>query len=111
MMNRESDFLRRVLAVTLAVSAIGFRLRRCRAKPSKRQKPAPAETPPDIDIGGGFGKVSSSWWLLHGEPARAEGRRRGRLAGGEAPAAADEGLASSPSCCSLSAQAAEDFAT
>ena len=46
MMNRESlVFCAAALAVALAVCAASL-------------KPAPAETLPDLDIGGGFGKVS-----------------------------------------------------
>lgn len=60
MMNRESLIFCGVsLVVTLAVSAIGFRLA---ALPGEAvvavKKPAPAETLPDVDLGGGFGKVS-----------------------------------------------------
>ena len=60
MMNRESLIFCGVsLAVTLAVSAIGFRLAALPGEAAAAMKqPAPAETLPDVDLGGGFGKVS-----------------------------------------------------
>lgn len=60
MMNKESlIFLAASLAVTVAVSAVGFSLAaRPRPAVEAAKLPAPAETLPDIDIGGGFGKVS-----------------------------------------------------
>jgi hypothetical protein len=60
MMNKESlIFLAASLAVTVAVSAVGFSLAaRPRAAVEAEKQPAAAETLPDVDIGGGFGKVS-----------------------------------------------------
>lgn len=60
MMNKESlIFLAASLAVTVAVSAVGFSLAaRPRPAVEAAQKPAAPESLPDIDIGGGFGKVS-----------------------------------------------------
>lgn len=60
MMNRESlIFCGASLAVALAVCAAGFALAALpRATIEAAKQPAPAETLPDIDIGGGFGKVS-----------------------------------------------------
>ena len=68
-MNRESFvFCTAALAVALAVSALGFRwaaLPRDVVEATKR--PAPAESMPDVDLGGGFGKVSVidlvGYWL------------------------------------------------
>lgn len=59
-MNKESlIFCSVALAVTLAVSAVGFSLAaRPRAAVEAAQQPAAAENLPDVDIGGGFGKVS-----------------------------------------------------
>jgi hypothetical protein len=59
-MNRESlMFCAAALAVTLAVCAAGFRLAALPAETvAAAKKPAPAETLPDVDLGGGFGKVS-----------------------------------------------------
>jgi hypothetical protein len=60
MMNRESlIFCGASLVVTLAVSAIGFHFAALPGETvAAAKKPAPAETLPDIDMGGGFGKVS-----------------------------------------------------
>ncbi len=60
MMNRESlVFCGVSLAVALAVCAAGFSLAALpRETVEALRKPAPAETLPDLDIGGGFGKVS-----------------------------------------------------
>lgn len=60
MMNRESlIFCAASLAVALAVCAAGFKLAALPADAvAAAKQPAPAETLPDIDIGGGFGKVS-----------------------------------------------------
>ncbi len=60
MMNKESlIFLVASLAVTVAVSAVGFSLAaRPRAAVEAEKQPAAAENLPDVDIGGGFGKVS-----------------------------------------------------
>lgn len=60
MMNRESlIFCSAALAVTVVVSGIGFSLAAVpRQTIEASKKPVPAETLPDIDIGGGFGKVS-----------------------------------------------------
>lgn len=60
MMNRESlIFCGAALAVTVAVSAAGFSLAaRPRQAVEAETKPAPAQSLPDIDLGGGFGKVS-----------------------------------------------------
>lgn len=60
MMNRESlAFCGVSLAVALAVCAAGFTLAALpREAVEAAKKPAPAETLPDVDIGGGFGKVS-----------------------------------------------------
>lgn len=60
MLNKESlIFCGAALAATLAVSAIGFSLAaRPRAAVEAARQPAAAETLPDVDIGGGFGKVS-----------------------------------------------------
>lgn len=59
MMNRESlVFCGVSLAVTLAVCAAGFRLAALPAETiAAAKRPAPAETLPDVDLGGGFGKV------------------------------------------------------
>ena len=58
-MNRESlIFCGAALVVTLAVSAIGFRLAALPPETVEALKrPAPAESLPDVDLGGGFGKV------------------------------------------------------
>lgn len=60
MMNRESlIFCSAALAVTVAVCAAGFSLSALpRQVLETAKKPAPAESLPDIDLGGGFGKVS-----------------------------------------------------
>ena len=60
MMNRESlVFCAAALAVALAVCAAGFKLAALPAETvAAAKQPAPAETLPDLDIGGGFGKVS-----------------------------------------------------
>ncbi len=60
MMNRESlIFCASALAVTAAVCAVGYSLAALpRAAIEAAAKPAPAETLPDVDLGGGFGKVS-----------------------------------------------------
>jgi hypothetical protein len=60
MMNRESlIFCGASLTVALAVCAAGFFLAALpRATVEAAKQPAPAETLPDLDIGGGFGKVS-----------------------------------------------------
>jgi len=60
MMNRESlVFCGAALAVALAVCAAGFKLAALPAETvAAAKQPAPAETLPDVDIGGGFGKVS-----------------------------------------------------
>lgn len=60
MMNRESLIFCGVsLLLTLVVSAVGFHFA---ALPPETvavaKQPAPPETLPDVDIGGGFGKVS-----------------------------------------------------
>jgi hypothetical protein len=59
MMNRESLIFCGVsLAVALAACAAGFRLAALPAETvAAAKQPAPAESLPDIDIGGGFGKV------------------------------------------------------
>lgn len=60
MINRESlIFCSAALAAALAVCAASFFLAALpRAAVEAAKQPAPAETLPDIDIGGGFGKVS-----------------------------------------------------
>ena len=60
MMNRESLIFCGVsLAVALAVCTVGFKLAALPAETvAAAKQPAPAETLPDLDIGGGFGKVS-----------------------------------------------------
>lgn len=60
MMNRESlIFCSAAIAVTVAVSAVGFSLAALpRQAVEASRQPAPAESLPDIDLGGGFGKVS-----------------------------------------------------
>ncbi len=60
MINKESlIFCSAALALSLAVSAVGFFVAaRPRAAVEAAQQPAAAETLPDVDIGGGFGKVS-----------------------------------------------------
>lgn len=60
MMNRESLLFCGVsLAITLAVCAAGFSLAALpREAVEAAKKPAAAETLPDVDLGGGFGKVS-----------------------------------------------------
>ncbi|HMM53731.1 MAG TPA: hypothetical protein PKC23_01800 [Candidatus Desulfobacillus sp.] len=60
MMSRDSlIFCGAALAVTLAVCTVGFRLAALPADAVQAaSQPAPPETLPDIDIGGGFGKVS-----------------------------------------------------
>ena len=60
MMNRESMvFCVGALAVTVAACAVGFSLAALpRAVIEAAKQPAQAQTLPDIDLGGGFGKVS-----------------------------------------------------
>lgn len=60
MINRESlIFCASALAVTVAVCAVGYSLAALpRATIEAAARPAPAETLPDVDLGGGFGKVS-----------------------------------------------------
>ena len=60
MMNRESMvFCGGALALTVAVCAAGFWLAALpRAAVESAKQPAQAQTLPDIDLGGGFGKVS-----------------------------------------------------
>ncbi|MBX3648678.1 MAG: hypothetical protein KF766_13505 [Rhodocyclaceae bacterium] len=60
MMNKESlIFLAASLALTVAVSAVGFSLAALpRPTVEAVKTPAAPESLPDIDIGGGFGKVS-----------------------------------------------------
>ena len=60
MMNRESlIFCGASLVLTLVVSAVGFHFAALPGETVAAMKqPAPAETLPDVDIGGGFGKVS-----------------------------------------------------
>ena len=59
-MNRESlIFCTAALAVALAVCALGFRWAALpQAAIDATKRPAPAETLPDVELGGGFGKVS-----------------------------------------------------
>lgn len=59
-MNRESlIFCVAALVVALAVCAVGFRLAALpRDVVDAAKRPAAAETLPDIDLGGGFGRVS-----------------------------------------------------
>jgi len=58
-MNRESlVFCTVALAVALGVCALGFRWAALPAATIEAGRhPAPAETLPDVDLGGGFGKV------------------------------------------------------
>lgn len=60
MMSRESlVFCGASLAVALAVCAAGFKLAALPAETvAAAKQPAQAETLPDVDVGGGFGKVS-----------------------------------------------------
>ena len=60
MMNRESlIFCGASLVLTLVVSAAGFHFAALPGETVAAMKqPAPAETLPDVDLGGGFGKVS-----------------------------------------------------
>lgn len=60
MMNRESlIFCGASLVLTLVVSAVGFHFAALPGETVAAMKqPAPAETLPDVDLGGGFGKVS-----------------------------------------------------
>lgn len=59
-MNRESlIFCAVAMAIAVAVCAIGFRIAALPADVvAAAGKPAPAETLPDVELGGGFGKVS-----------------------------------------------------
>ncbi|HQY28792.1 MAG TPA: hypothetical protein PK787_08335 [Burkholderiaceae bacterium] len=59
-MNRESIVFCLVsMAIAVAVSAIGFRIAALPADVvATAVKPVPAETLPDVELGGGFGKVS-----------------------------------------------------
>ncbi len=59
-MNRESlVFCASALAVTAVVCAVGYSLAALpRDAIEAAKKPAQAETLPDLDLGGGFGKVS-----------------------------------------------------
>ena len=59
-MNRESlVFCVLALAAALAVCALGFRWAALpTAELEATRRPAQAETLPDVDLGGGFGKVS-----------------------------------------------------
>ena len=59
-MNRESlVFCTAALIVAVAVCAVGFRLAALpRDAVDAAMRPAPAEALPDVDLGGGFGKVS-----------------------------------------------------
>ena len=60
MMSRESlIFCGASLAVALAVCAAGFKLAALPPETvAAAKQPAPPETLPDVDVGGGFGKVS-----------------------------------------------------
>lgn len=60
MMSRESlIFCGAALVVTVVVSAVGFSLAALpRSAVEAAKKPTAAENLPDIDLGGGFGKVS-----------------------------------------------------
>ena len=60
MMNRDSlIFCGAALAVALAVCTAGFRLAALPPETvAAAKQPAPPETLPDVDVGGGFGKVS-----------------------------------------------------
>ena len=59
-MNRESIvFCTFALVAAVAVCAVGFRLAALpRDAVDAAKRPAPAEALPDVDLGGGFGRVS-----------------------------------------------------
>jgi hypothetical protein len=85
MINRESAiFCAAALAASLVLSAVGFSLAALpREAVEAAKKPALAETLPDIDLGGGFGRVSVIdliGYYIENPPAPA-------AAGGEVPAA------------------------
>jgi len=84
-MNRESlVFCVAALAVALGVCALGFRLAALpRATIEAATRPAPAESLPDVDVGGGFGRVpviDLVGYYIENPPAPAG-------AGGDAPPA------------------------
>ncbi len=86
-MNRESlVFCTAALIVAVAVCAVGFRLAALpRDAVDAAMRPAPAEALPDVDIGGGFGKVSVIdliGYYIENPPAKAN------AAGGDAVPAA-----------------------
>jgi len=85
--NRESlVFCTAALIVAVAVCAVGFRLAALpRDAVDAAMRPAPAEALPDVDIGGGFGKVSVIdliGYYIENPPAKAN------AAGGDAVPAA-----------------------
>ncbi len=86
-MNRESlVFCTAALIVAVAVCAVGFRLAALpRDAVDAAMRPAPAEALPDVDLGGGFGKVSVIdliGYYIENPPAKAN------AAGGDAVPAA-----------------------
>jgi hypothetical protein len=85
--NRESlVFCTAALIVAVAVCAVGFRLAALpRDAVDAAMRPAPAEALPDVDLGGGFGKVSVIdliGYYIENPPAKAN------AAGGDAVPAA-----------------------
>lgn len=85
-MNRESlIFCAAALALSAVAGGIGFSLAALpRQTVEAARKPMPAESLPDIDLGGGFGKVSVIdlvGYYIENPPAAAN-------AGGDAPPAA-----------------------
>ena len=86
-MNRESlIFCVAALVVALAVCAVGFRLAALpRDVVDAAKRPAAPETLPDVDLGGGFGRVSVIdliGYYIENPPAKAN------AAGGDAAPAA-----------------------
>ena len=86
-MNRESlIFCVAALVVALAVCAVGFRLAALpRDVVDAAKRPAAPETLPDVDLGGGFGRVSVIdliGYYIENPPAKAN------AAGGDAVPAA-----------------------
>lgn len=86
-MNRESLlFCVAALVAALAVCAVGFQFAALpRDAVDAAKRPAPAETLPDVDLGGGFGKVSVIdliGYFIENPPAKAS------AAGGDAVPAA-----------------------
>ncbi|MCS7101604.1 MAG: hypothetical protein NZL99_07910 [Burkholderiaceae bacterium] len=77
-MNRESVvFCLAALAVTVMLSAVGFRLAALPPEAvAAAKRPTPPEKLPDLDLGGGFGRVSvielTAYYVENPPAARAQ---------------------------------------